>query len=233
MAGYGAPPPQPGPYGAPNPYGQPPQQGYQQQPPPGAYGHPQQPPPQQHMAPAGHAPPPAGGQDPLWGYFSSVSGPDQQISAEELQTCLTSTGMASYPRPGSQFSMETCRLMISMLDANKSGTMGFAEFKQLWTALEMWKGTFQSVDSDRSGAIERAELKDAVLKFGYSLSDQTIDVLMRRYGKHNAHQIQFDDFVALAVRIRALSEKFKARDTQGSGYAQFHYDEFIAICMSC
>jgi len=30
-------------------------------------------------------------------------------------------------------------LAVSMLDANKSGTMGFNEFKQLWTALEMWK----------------------------------------------------------------------------------------------
>eukprot|EP00730_Choanoeca_flexa_P001283 TRINITY_DN10565_c0_g1_i2.p1 TRINITY_DN10565_c0_g1~~TRINITY_DN10565_c0_g1_i2.p1 ORF type:complete len:229 (+),score=40.38 TRINITY_DN10565_c0_g1_i2:169-855(+) len=228
MAGYGG-PPQGGPYGAPQAYGAPPPQPYQQQPPPQQFGHPQHP-PQHGQMPHQGAPP---GQDPLWGYFSSVAGPDQQISPAELQQALTSTGMASYPRPGSEFSMETCRLMISMLDANKSGTMGFAEFKQLMSALEMWKSTFQSVDADRSGAIERGELKGAIAKFGYNLSDTTIDVLMRRYGKHSAHQIQFDDFVALAVRIRALSEKFKQRDTQGTGYAQFHYDEFIAICMSC
>ena len=61
---------------------------------------------------------------------------DQQISAIELQRCLTSSGIAgSYQ----QFCLETCRIMINMLDHDYSGQMGFNEFKELWGALHHWK----------------------------------------------------------------------------------------------
>ena len=37
------------------------------------------------------------------------------------------------------FSKETCRIMIAMLDRDRSGKMGFNEFKELWAALNQWK----------------------------------------------------------------------------------------------
>uniref|UniRef100_A0A8C0ZW59 Sorcin n=1 Tax=Castor canadensis TaxID=51338 RepID=A0A8C0ZW59_CASCN len=33
-------------------------------------------------------------QDPLYGYFSAVAGQDGQIDADELQRCLTQSGIA-------------------------------------------------------------------------------------------------------------------------------------------
>lgn len=61
---------------------------------------------------------------------------DGQIDAEELQRCLTSSGIGGSYQP---FSKETCRIMITMLDRDYSGKMGFAEFKELWGALNQWK----------------------------------------------------------------------------------------------
>ncbi|XP_074918431.1 sorcin isoform X2 [Chelonoidis abingdonii] len=52
-------------------------------------------------------------QDPLYGYFAAVAGQDGQIDADELQRCLTQSGIAGGYKP---FNLETCRLMISMLD---------------------------------------------------------------------------------------------------------------------
>ena len=97
--------------------------------------------------------------DPLWGYFSAVAGVDQQIDPEELSRCLTSSGIAgSYKRMciciltnndtkdiSVAFSKETCRIMISMLDRDRSGTMGFNEFKELWTVLNQWKVNYWNV----------------------------------------------------------------------------------------
>ncbi len=61
---------------------------------------------------------------------------DGQIDADELQRCLTSSGIAgSYQ----MFSRETCVLMINMLDRDYSGQMGFNEFKELWGVLNQWK----------------------------------------------------------------------------------------------
>ena len=61
---------------------------------------------------------------------------DGQIDAEELQKCLTACGIGGTYEP---FSKETCRIMIAMLDRDRSGKMGFSEFKELWTALNQWK----------------------------------------------------------------------------------------------
>ena len=74
--------------------------------------------------------------DPLWGYFSHVAGQDGQIDAGELQRCLTSSGIGGSYQP---FSKETCRIMITMLDRDYSGQMGFSEFKELWASLNQWK----------------------------------------------------------------------------------------------
>lgn len=72
-----------------------------------------------------------------WGYgLFSLPAQDGQIDADELQRCLTSSGIGGSYKP---FSRETCTIMINMLDRDYSGQMGFSEFKELWTALNQWK----------------------------------------------------------------------------------------------
>jgi len=47
-----------------------------------------------------------------------------------------------------------------------SGTMGFNEFKELWQALNGWKGSFVSFDRDGSGTVEGHELQQAIASMG-------------------------------------------------------------------
>ena len=61
---------------------------------------------------------------------------DGQIDSRELQSCLTNSGIAGTYQP---FNLETCTLMINMLDRDFSGQMGFSEFKELWGVLNQWK----------------------------------------------------------------------------------------------
>ncbi|KAJ7408589.1 Metalloreductase STEAP4 [Willisornis vidua] len=103
---------------------------------------------------------PGQAQDPLYGYFAAVGGQDGQIDADELQRCLTQSGIAGAYKP---FNLETCRLMISMLDRDMSGTLGFNEFKELWAVLNGWKQHFVTFDSDGSGTVDRQELEKALM----------------------------------------------------------------------
>ncbi|XP_019220688.1 sorcin [Oreochromis niloticus] len=166
-------------------------------------------------------------QDPLYGYFSAVAGQDGQISADELQRCLTQSGISGSYQP---FSLETCRLMINMLDRDLSCTMGFNEFKDLWQALNGWRGTFASFDRDQSGTIEGHELQQAINSMGYNLSPQAMNCIMKRYSLNG--RIPFDEFVSCAVRLRALTDHFRRRDTTQTGNASFQYDDFIQVTMS-
>lgn len=166
--------------------------------------------------------------DPLYGYFQQVAGHDGQIDAHELQRCLTASGISGTYQP---FSLETCRIMINMLDRDYSGKMGFQEFKELWGALNQWKTTFMQYDGDRSGTVEPHELHQALASFGYRLSPQALNVMVKRYSLNN--RISFDDFVACCVRLRALTDQFRRRDVSGTGTANFQYDDFIQVSMYC
>lgn len=165
--------------------------------------------------------------DPLWGYFSHVAGQDGQIDAGELQRCLTSSGIGGSYQP---FSKETCRIMITMLDRDYSGQMGFSEFKELWASLNQWKQAFMNFDRDRSGTMEPHELQQALVTFGYNLSPQALGGILRRYS--NGGKVTFDDFVACIVKLRALTTQFQQRDTQRNGTATFRYDDFVQVTMS-
>ena len=173
--------------------------------------------------------PPMSGQqpvDPLCGYFQQVAGQDGQIDSIELQRCLTSTGILGYNQP---FSLETCRIMICMLDRDFSGKMGFTEFKELWTALDGWKRSFITFDRDRSGTIEPHELRAAISSWGYNLTAPTLNIIVKRYS--DSGRMKFDDFVSCAIRLRMLTEHFRSRDTKQTGHAQFGYEDFIGVTM--
>lgn len=166
-------------------------------------------------------------QDPLYGYFAAVAGQDGQISADELQACLTQSGISGSYKP---FSLETCKLMINMLDRDFSGTMGFNEFKELWQTLNGWKTTFLSYDRDHSGTMEAHELQQAIVSMGYNLSPQAMNIIMRRNSVQG--RIAFDDFMSCCIRLRALTDQFRRRDQGNNGTAMFQFDDFIQVTMS-
>nr|XP_014348986.1 PREDICTED: grancalcin [Latimeria chalumnae] len=136
--------------GMPGPVGQPMPGGF-----PGPY-------PSYAQYPGGY---PAPAADPMWNYFTAIAGQDGEVDAEELQRCLTQAGIHGTYTP---FSLETCKIMIAMLDKDYTGKMGFNEFKELWSALNAWKQNFLMFDQDRSGTVEPHELGQAIASMGKS-----------------------------------------------------------------
>merc|ERR1719272_2121441 len=211
--GYGQPPPQQQGYPPQQQQGYPPQQGGG-----GAYGN--------IMPPA--APPQA---DPMYAHFQEVAQADGKISAFELQQVLKTIGLGDYPRPGFEFQTETCRQMIAMLDKDGDMCLGFEEFKELYTALDAWKLAFQRYDKGHSGTVEHGEMNEIILNMGFNMTPAAVNVLVKRYSFKGQDQIQFDDFVAAALRVRGLSTAFKAKDRAGQGYADMSYDEFMKMVL--
>jgi len=180
----------------------------------------------QYQGAAYGAPPPAT-NDPMYGYFTAVAGQDGEIDADELQRCLTQSGISGTYTP---FSLETCKIMIAMLDRDHTGKMGFNEFKDLFTALNGWKQNFMMFDRDRSGTVEPQEMSQAVSAMGYRVSPQALNVIIRRYSKNG--RVYFDDYVACCVKLRTLTDVFRRRDTMQQGAVSFQYDDFILCTMS-
>ncbi|XP_004835909.1 grancalcin isoform X2 [Heterocephalus glaber] len=165
--------------------------------------------------------------DSMWTYFTAIAGQDGEVDAEELQRCLTQSGISGTYSP---FSLETCRIMIAMLDRDYTGKMGFNEFKELWAALNAWKQNFMTFDQDRSGSVEHHELSQAIAVMGYRLSTQTLNAIVKRYSKNG--RIFFDDYVACCVKLRGLTEFFRRRDHLQQGCVNFIYEDFLQGAMT-
>ncbi|XP_029461474.1 grancalcin isoform X2 [Rhinatrema bivittatum] len=165
--------------------------------------------------------------DPMWAYFTAVAGQDGEVDAEELQRCLTQSGIHGTYTP---FSLETCRIMVAMLDRDCTGKMGFNEFKELWAVLSAWKQNFIMFDQDRSGTVEPHELSQAISAMGYRLSPQTLNTIVKRYSKSG--KIFFDDYVACCVKLRALTDVVRRRDNMQQGFVNFSYDDFLQCTMA-
>ncbi|KAM4537760.1 sorcin-like [Fundulus diaphanus] len=177
--------------------------------------------------PGGFGAPPPAANDPMWGYFTAIAGQDGEVDAEELQRCLTQAGFTGSYNP---FSLETCRIMIAMLDRDLTGKMGFNEFKELFAALNGWKQNFMMFDQDRSGTVEPHEMSQAISAMGHRISPQALNAIIKRYNKGG--RIYFDDYVACCVKLRTLTENFRRRDTMQQGSVTFQYDDFILCTMS-
>ncbi|XP_013374202.1 PREDICTED: grancalcin isoform X2 [Chinchilla lanigera] len=182
-----------------------------------------------HMCPGGYQPgytPYPGScssaNDSMWTFFTDVAGQDGEVDAEELQKCLTESGISGSYSP---FSLETCRIMIAMLDRDNTGKMGFNEFKELWAAINAWKQNFLNTDQDRSGSVEHHEFSQAIAIMGYRLSPQTLNAIVQRYSKNG--RIFFDDYVACCVKLRALTDFFRRRDHLQQGSVNFMYEDFL------
>ena len=53
-----------------------------------------------------------------------------------------------------------------MFDKDHSGSIDFHEFADLWNYVSEWQKCFRVYDTDKSGAIDRDELKHALISFG-------------------------------------------------------------------
>ncbi|KAJ3011962.1 hypothetical protein HKX48_006555 [Thoreauomyces humboldtii] len=216
---YGAPsgPPPPN-----QPYGSQPQQQQQQQqvatygsapPPQQSYGQQQQPQGLGFNRPGPPTMPP--GADPqLWAWYQSVdTDRSGQIDVKELQNALINGDW-------SPFSLEAVQMMMQLFDRDNSGTIGFEEFVGLWRYIEDWKRIFQQFDADRSGRIDRFELKSALLAFGYQISERIVDTIIRKFGRKGASEATFDQFIIACCLIKSLSEAFQRVDTDRDGWGK-------------
>lgn len=57
-------------------------------------------------------------------------------------------------------------MFSGMFDQDGSSTINFNEFTSLWNFITQWEKVFRSFDEDRSGAIDKNELRKALTAFG-------------------------------------------------------------------
>lgn len=142
------------------------------------------------------------------------------INAQELQSALSNGTWKA-------FNPDTVRMMIGMFDRQGTGTLNFDEFACLWNYISEWQNCFQALDRDRSGSIDRREFGEALSRFGYRLSQPTVDALLMKYDRDRKGSMNFDDFILCCVNLHTVTDAFRRQDTDRDGWIQISYEDFV------
>ncbi|XP_023986509.1 calpain-2 catalytic subunit isoform X1 [Physeter macrocephalus] len=94
--------------------------------------------------------------------FAQLAGEDAEISAFELQTILRRVLAKRQDIKSDGFSIETCKIMVDMLDSDGSGKLGLKEFYVLWTKIQKYQKIYREIDVDRSGTMNSYEMRKAL-----------------------------------------------------------------------
>ncbi|KAL9953560.1 hypothetical protein ACROYT_G040996 [Oculina patagonica] len=168
----------------------------------------------------------------FWKTFQQFSGEDGEVDQYELQEIL-SRAFASLVN-SNQFSLEACRSMIAMFDIDKTGALGYKEFRALWTILRQWKDVFHRYDKDQSGDMNLYELREALSALGYQLSNTALSSIHLRY--HNKKgTIPFDIFIQILVRVIVMFDTFRKNVMKRgprANKATFTIDDFIESALT-
>uniref|UniRef100_A0A9L0KC16 Programmed cell death protein 6 n=1 Tax=Equus asinus TaxID=9793 RepID=A0A9L0KC16_EQUAS len=135
----------------------------------------------------------------LWNVFQRVD-KDRSgvISDNELQQALSNGTWTP-------FNPVTVRSIISMFDRENKAGVNFSEFTGVWKYITDWQNVFRTYDRDNSGMIDKNELKQALSGFGYRLSDQFHDILIRKFDRQGRGQIAFDDFIQGCIVLQVTT----------------------------
>ncbi|KAL1480983.1 hypothetical protein MTO96_050578 [Rhipicephalus appendiculatus] len=148
-----------------------------------------------------------------------------RVDAVELQQCLSKGTW----KP---FNPKMVRMMMNIFDRSRTDTLSFDDFVSLWNYINDWLRCFQDFDKDRSGSINRYELREALRSFGYRLSDEAVNLLLVKYDRERKGAISFDDYILCCVTLQTLTSAFKSYDTDQDGYITISYENFLKLGLS-
>jgi len=118
-------------------------------------------------------------------------------------------------------------------------SLSFSEFQNLWRFLAAWRQLFERFDEDQSGKISLPEFSNALVAFGYRLSQPFTGLLYTTFNergnvRRGSRQdmagggMSFDLFVQACIRLKRMTDVFKNYDEDRDGYVMLSFEEFLS-----
>ncbi|XP_031437623.1 calpain-3-like isoform X2 [Clupea harengus] len=162
--------------------------------------------------------------------YQQIAGEDMEICANELRSVLNKVVAKHIELKTVEFSLESCRSMIALMDTDGSGNLNLQEFKHLWKKIKEWQVIFKRYDSDSSGTIKSNEMRNAVEDAGFHLNNQLYNIIAMRYADENM-ELDFDSYICCLVRLEGMFRTFKAFDKDGEGMIKLSVLEWLQLTM--
>ncbi|XP_051550544.1 calpain-2 catalytic subunit-like [Myxocyprinus asiaticus] len=164
------------------------------------------------------------------GLFTKLAGDDMEISATELKTILNKIIAKRTDIKTDGFSLETCRVMVNLMDDSGNGKLGLGEFATLWKKVQRYLGIYKKNDLDNSGTMSTPEMRIALKEAGFCLNNAIFQQLVARYAETDM-TLDFDNFVACLMRLEMMFRVFKKLDPHQTGFIELDFQQWLNFTM--
>ncbi|XP_023819378.1 calpain-2 catalytic subunit-like [Oryzias latipes] len=162
--------------------------------------------------------------------FKNIAGSDMEVSTFELQNILNEVVSNRTDIKTDGFSLDTCRLIVSLMDKDENAKLGLMEFHLLWSKIQKYLEIFRSLDTDNSGTMSSHEMRNAAIKAGFQINGSVLQAIVNRYADAQ-YAIDFDSFVSCLVKLEMLFKMFKALDRDGSGKIELNMQQWLCLAI--
>ncbi|XP_060943210.1 calpain-2 catalytic subunit-like [Limanda limanda] len=163
--------------------------------------------------------------------FKKLAGDDMEISVFELITLLNNVVSHRSDIKTDGFSLDTGRLIVSLLDKDESAKLGLMEFHVLWNKIQNYLEIFKNHDSDKSGTMSSHEMRGAATEAGFHVNSAVLQAIVNRYTDAQ-YAIDFDSFVACLIKLEMLFKMFKSLERDDSGKIELDMQQWLCLAMN-
>ncbi|XP_039890525.1 calpain-2 catalytic subunit-like [Simochromis diagramma] len=162
--------------------------------------------------------------------FKQLAGNNTEVSAFELIKILNNAVSQRSDIKTDGFSLETGRLMVSLLDKDESGKLGLMEFQLIWKKIQKYLEIFKSHDTDKSGTMSSHEMRDAASKAGFQINSAVLRAVVNRYADAQ-YAIHFDSFVGCLFKLEMLFKVFKTLERDDLGKIELNMQQWLCLAI--
>ncbi|KAK5612289.1 Calpain-2 catalytic subunit [Crenichthys baileyi] len=162
--------------------------------------------------------------------FKQVAGSDMEISAFELVEILNNIVSQRTDIRTDGFSIDTGRLIVSLLDKDENAKLGLKEFHVIWNKLQKYLEIFKSHDTDNSGTMSSLEMRAAANKAGFNIDSAVLQAIVNRYADVH-YAIDFDNFVGCLIKLEMNFKMFKALEKEDSGKIELSLKQWMCLAI--
>ena len=155
----------------------------------------------------------------FYSFFKAVADDDLEVDAFELQSVIGRIFKRDFGMV-KEFSIECCRSLIVMADADRTGRLNYPQFKTLFQWIMEIRKLYKSCESSQSWDMDSRDLKKLITSLNYDIQLETIDLIAMKY-RNRKLRIDFDDFLQICARIRACHDSYASYQTVGDSFDEY------------
>ena len=145
-----------------------------------------------------------------------------QVDGTELQNMLAAGGL--------MFSLQTVMQIIRLHNSRDSGTLDFAEFKQVQQFLSNVQASFQYFNQSKSGRLDKSEVLRALNHAGFGHVDEgAVKAACQAFDPDRTNSLSLDQYISMTLFLLNSKRVFEAFDatTPENGLIKLDFNQFV------